>query len=615
LNFRTPRKNGAGNNHMEDKIMETLENRVYTGAFKGRTFKRILKETAGHKRLLFGFLFCILLTAFIDSLSTFLTQFIVDDGILAGNPAMVWRYSFYQILCFLVNALSILGFVYCAGRLGQHIQYEMREKLFGHLQDLSFSFFDRNSSGWLLSRLTSDIRRISELTSWMLVDSLWGTANILISLVFMTFIHWKLALLMTIILPLLSVAAVKFKARILGEYRKVRSINSRITSAYNESINGVRVVKSLAREDRNLGEFGELSGDMYRASYRAGWLSSLFLPVVQLITSFAVGVVILYGGWEINLGGMTIGGLRAFIGYITFMLWPIQEMSRVFSEMQQAIASAERVFALMDLEPEIRDLPDAESSPRFKGDVEFRQVDFHYIPGTPVLRDFCLNVKQGETLAIVGPTGGGKTTLVSLLSRYYEPVDGQILLDGRDYRSFTQRGLQSRIGVVLQTPHLFSGTVRENILYGSPGAGENEMLAASITACAHEMILRLPGGYDELVGEEGTLLSLGQKQLISLARTILADPDIIIMDEATSSIDTRTEQDIQKGMEQLLEKRTSFIIAHRLSTIRNADRIIVIADGIIREEGTHEQLLRLEGHYYQLYTSQFRKDHASLLMS
>ena len=600
---------------MSDKQKETLESRTYSGAFKGQTLKRILAETGAHKRLLIGFLFFIILTAFIDSLSTYLTRFLIDDGILGRNTDALWRFSIYQILCFVVNGGSIFGFIYCADRMGQHIQFDLREKLFNHLQELSFAFFDRNSSGWLLSRMTSDIRRISELTSWMLVDSVWGVSNILISLVFMFFIHWKLALMMMVILPLLSVAAVKFKSHIIREYRKVRSINSKITSAYSESINGVRVVKALAREKRNLHQFGGLSGDMYMASYRAGWLSSLFLPVVQLITSFAVGVVILYGGWEIELGGMTVGGLRAFIGYITFMLWPIQEMSRVFSEMQQAIASAERVFALMDLDADISDLPGALESPRFEGHVEIRNVDFHYVADDPVLKNFSLTVKRGETLAIVGPTGGGKTTLASLISRYYEPVKGQILLDGQDYREFTQKGLQSRIAVVLQTPHLFSGTVRENILYGGPHASEADMLKASKMACAHDMIMRLPDGYDELVGEEGTLLSVGQKQLISLARTILGNPDIIIMDEATSSIDTKTEQDIQKGMETLLKGRTSFIIAHRLSTIRSADRIIVIEDGKIREEGNHRELLRLGGHYFQLYTNQFRKDHSSLLLS
>ncbi|MDA3956349.1 ABC transporter ATP-binding protein, partial [Oceanispirochaeta sp.] len=322
-----------------------------------------------------------------------------------------------------------------------------------------------------------------------------------------------------------------------------------------------------------------------------------------------------HGGRENNPGGMTIGGFRAFIGYITFMIWPIQEMSRVFSEMQQAIASAERVFALLDLDSDIQDLPEALESPRFEGQVELRNVDFHYVPDTPVLKNFNLTVRRGETIAIVGPTGGGKTTLASLISRYYEPVAGQILLDGQDYRVFTQKGLQSRIGVVLQTPHLFSGTIRENILYGNHSAGEESMLRASKMACAHGMIMRLPGGYDECVGEDGTLLSVGQKQLISLARTILGDPDIIIMDEATSSIDTRTEQEIQMGMEKLLEGRTSFVIAHRLSTIRNADRILVIEEGRIKEEGSHRELLRLGGHYYHLYTNQFRKDHSSRLLS
>ncbi|MDC7242317.1 MAG: ABC transporter ATP-binding protein [Spirochaetales bacterium] len=593
---------------------ENLENRKYTGSLKGDTLKRIFGETKNHRGLFIGFLFFILLTAFIDALSTYLTQFLIDQGILGGDRSALWRFSLYQVACFLVNGGSIFGFIYCADRLGHHIQYEMREKLFAHLQNLSFSFYDKTSSGWLLSRMTSDIRRISELTSWMLVDAVWGTANILISIVFMFFIQWKLALMMMVMLPLLSIAAVKFKNYIIREYRKVRSINSKITSAYSESINGVRVVKSLVRERKNLEEFGGLSNDMYRASFRAGWLSSLFLPIVQLITSFAVGVVILYGGWEITIGGMTIGGLRAFVGYITFMLWPIQEMARVFSEMQQAIASAERIFTLMDLEADIKDLPDALESPRFQGHVEFRSVNFHYVEEAPILNNFNLKVEQGETIAIVGPTGGGKTTIASLLSRYYEPVSGQILLDGRDYRNFTQQGLQSRIAVVLQTPHLFSGTVGENILYGAPGAGEEEMLKASKLACAHEMIMTLPHGYDEMVGEEGTLLSVGQKQLISLARTILADPDIIVMDEATSSIDTKTEQDIQTGLETLLEGRTSFVIAHRLSTIRKADRILVIEKGAIKEEGNHRQLLAQGGHYYRLYTSQFRKDHAPQML-
>lgn len=593
---------------------ETLESRVFDGSLDSRTVLRILAQTRPHLRLVIGFLFFILMTAFIDALGTYLTKFLIDEGILARNTEALWRFTYYQVLCFLVNSVSFFGFIYCADKLGQQLQFDLREKLFNHLQDLSFSFFDRTSSGWLLSRITSDTRKIAELASWMMVDSIWGITNILVSLIFMALINWKLALLMMIILPLLAVAAVKFKGHIIREYRKVRSINSRITSAYNESINGVRVVKALTREKQNLQQFGGLSGEMFRASFRAGWLSSLFLPIVQLITSFALGAVLLYGGWEIELGEMTIGGLRAFVGFITFMLWPIQEMARVFSEMQQAIASAERVFALLDLEADIKDQPGAEESVRFRGDVEIRNVSFHYNENDPVLKNFNLNISSGETIAIVGPTGGGKTTLVSLISRYYEPVEGQILLDGRDYRTISQKALQSRIGVVLQKPHLFSGTVRENLLYGRPDATEEEMLEAAVIACADDMIRKLPAGYDEFVGEEGTLLSVGQKQLLSLGRTILADPDIIIMDEATSSIDTRTEMDIQTGMERLLKNRTAFIIAHRLSTIRNAHKILVVEDGVIREEGSHTELLRQRGHYFDLYTSQFRKNHASDLL-
>ncbi len=593
---------------------EDIESQVFKGDFKGHTLKRIFEEVWNHKALFFGFTLTILLTAFIDSFSTYLSKFLIDEGVVGRSKDALYRFALYQFLCFVVNGASVFTFIYCADRLGQQMQYDLRKKLFGHLQGLSFSFFDKTSSGWLLSRLTSDVRRVSELISWMLLDSLWGISNILISLVFMAMISWKLTLVMLVVIPALIFTAIKFRGRIIGEYRKVRSINSRLTSSYSEGIHGVRVAKAVAQEERNLRHFGKLSKDMYRASFRAAWLSSLFLPIVSLITSFGVGAIILYGGWESQWGGLTIGGLRAFIGYVTFMMWPVQQMARVFSEMQQAIASAERLFALLDLQADIEDSPDAEDAPRFKGDVEFRRVDFHYKPESPIFQGFNLRVEAGETIAVVGPTGGGKTTLVNLISRYYEPVGGEVLLDGRDYREFTQRGIQRRIGVVLQTPHLFSGTVRENILYGRLEASEEEMMEASRLACAHAMVAQLPRGYDEFVGEEGTFLSLGQRQLVSLARTILADPDIIIMDEATSSVDTRTEEAIQEGMEHLLEGRTAFIVAHRLSTIRKADRILLIEEGRIKEEGNHRQLLKQKGHYYSLYTSQFRKDNTPALL-
>ncbi len=585
-----------------------LEEKTFTGDFSGRTVWRIIKQTRPHLGLLAGFLIFILLTAFLDSYSTYLSAGLIDEGIMARNPEALRRYSLMIALTFVINSGSLFLFILFAGKLGELVQHDLREKLFNHLQELSFAFFDKVSSGWLLSRITSDSRRIAELASWMILDSVWGLFNILVALIFMARINLKLALMMAVVLPLLFLTALRFKKRIIGEYRKVRSINSRITAAYSESINGVKVIKALAKEKANLSGFGRLTDEMYHASYRAAWLSAIFIPVVQLIISFGVGGLLLFGGWQIELGTLTIGGLRAFIGYMTFMLWRIQDIARVLSEMQQSIAGAERVFSLLDTPSDIPDGPDAVGEVKLKGRVEFDQVSFHYVPGSPVLKNFCLTVEPGQTIALVGPTGGGKTTIASLLSRYYEPVSGRILMDGRDYREYTQRGLQSRIGVVLQKPHLFSGSVRDNILYGRPDASEEELLQASRLAHAHQVIEKLPRRYEEEVGEEGTLLSMGQRQLISLARALLSNPDILVMDEATSSVDTLTEREIQKGLEGLMKGRTSFIIAHRLSTIREADRILVVNQGVVEEAGTHQELLRRKGEYYRLYTSQFRRE-------
>jgi ATP-binding cassette subfamily B protein len=600
---------------MSDTKTKKLEEITFTGDFNGQTVKRIFQKVLPHWKLLMGFSICIAITAFTDSTGTYLTKLIIDNGILAENYPELLRLSLIHLGLFIITSLSVFGFIYFAERLGQRLQYDLREKLFNHLQELSFSFFDKTSSGWLLARVTSDTRRIAELSSWMLLDVIWAVCNILFSLIYMGSMNMKLALMMLVLVPMLSYAAIKFKSYIIKEFRKVRSINSRITSAYAENINGVRIVKALTRERLNARIFGNLTGEMYQASFRAAWLSGLFLPVVQLITSLALGIIILYGGWEINLGNMTIGDFRAFIAFVAFMIWPIQDLARVFSEMQQAIASAERVFTLVDMEADIKDGENCKTEASFKGKIEFRDVYFHYVEDTPIFKGFNLKIEAGETLAIVGPTGGGKTTLASLISRYYDPQQGTVYLDDVDYRTYTQKALQGRIGVVLQTPHLFSGTIMENIKYGVPEAADEEAIEAAKKAHAHEMILNLPAGYEEQVGEEGTLLSLGQKQLISLARTILADPDIIIMDEATSSIDTMTEQNIQHGMEELLKDRTSVVIAHRLSTIRNADRIIVVDDGKITEEGSHRDLLKQKGHYHHLYTSQFLKEHTSTMLA
>jgi ATP-binding cassette subfamily B protein len=446
------------------------------------------------------------------------------------------------------------------------------------------------------------------LVTWGLLDVTWAVMSIASSVYFMLTINWKLALIVFAIIPVLVVVAAQFKKKIIVEYRDVRKINSKITGAFNENINGVRVVKALCREEENLREFGQLTGDMYHASYRAAWLSALFLPAVELISAVALGSIVWYGGLQAQVGGLTVGGIQAFISYVTFMLWPVQDLARVYAEMQHAIASAERVFSLVDAVPDVVDRPEAIDPGSIRGDIDFDHVDFWYESDEPVLTDFDLKVRRGETIALVGPTGGGKTTIVNLLCRFYEPQRGTIRIGGRDYADLSLHAIQSRIGVVLQTPHLFSGTIRENIRYGRLDATDEEIEKAARLAGAHDFILALEKGYDEDVGEGGVLLSVGQKQLVSLARAVLAQPEIFIMDEATSSVDTLTEALIQRGMETLMQDRTSFIIAHRLSTIKRADRILVIEDGRIAEMGTHAELLRARGHYYRLYTRQFRRE-------
>ncbi|MDK2981780.1 MAG: ATP-binding cassette, subfamily bacterial, partial [Chloroflexota bacterium] len=439
-------------------------------------------------------------------------------------------------------------------------------------------------------------------------DSTWGIINILTSVIFMLVIDWRLALVVIAILPVLLIVAIQFRKRILEQFRKVRKVNSKITASYNENISGVRVVKALGREDENLREFSVQTSAMRKAGYRAAWLSALFLPSVQIISAVGLGGIIWYSGATVGSGTFSIGSLQAFITYMTSMLWPIQDVARVFAEMQRALASAERIFSLVDTTPEIQDKPGAIDPGTLRGEIQFEHMYFWYEDEQPVIKDLNLTIQHGETIALVGSTGGGKTTIVNLLCRFYEPKRGRILIGGNDYTDLSQQAIQSRIGVVLQTPHLFSGTIRENIAYGRLKASQEDIEASAKLVGAHHFIQRFEHGYEEQVGEGGVLLSVGQKQLISLARAVLSKPEIFIMDEATSSVDTLTEAMIQQGMEAIMRDRTSIIIAHRLSTIKRADRILVIENGQIAEMGNHAELLKLKGKYYNLYTRQFRNE-------
>lgn len=589
--------------------VNTFEEKDYSReGSTGKIFLRILKFMKPHWGWMALFLIAVILTSVIDAYLTYLSKRIIDEGIVVGNIPVLLNIIYQYGALVVFEAFTVFTFIYMVGFVGEKVRYDLRQKMFNHLQSLSLSYYNQTPVGWIMSRVTNDTERVAELVTWGLLDSTWGVINIATSMYFMFRINSRLAWIVAAILPILLFVGIKFQTRILKQYRIVRKINSQITASYNENITGVRVIKALGRENENLREFSEESGSMYNASYRAAWISALFLPTVQLISSLALGGIIWYSGAQAQIGGISVGGMQAFLSYITSMMWPIQDLARVIAEMQRAIASAERIFTLIDTTPDVRDRPEAYDPGSIRGNIEFEKVSFWYESNTPVIKELSFMVHHGETIALVGSTGGGKTTIVNLICRFFEPKRGRILIDGKDYTDYSLSSIQSRIGVVLQTPHLFSGTIKENIAYGRLDATDQDIEAAARLTGAHDFIVKMEHGYDEQVGEGGVLLSVGQKQLISLARAVLSDPEIFIMDEATSSVDTLTEAALQHGIESIMQGRTTFIIAHRLSTIKNSDRIFVIENGQISEMGNHNELIKKKGKYYSLYTQQFRQE-------
>lgn len=589
-------------------VQTQFEEEDFQAGFRGDVLWRLLKLVFNYRRYVAGYIIGVLGLVLMEATNIWLGQRILDEGVLAQDFARILNLIGLRVLTSIALALFVALFIYCAGSMGQAINYDLRKTMFGRLQELSLSYYDRTPIGWIMARTTSDSRRVSELVSWGFLDFFWGSLSVVVFLGFMLALNWRLALVMLLIVPIMVGAALIFQKHILGHWRAVRRLNSRLTGTYAEGIKGVRVTKSLGREAINLAEFSGLATDMYSASYRAAWLSALFLPVVQVIAAVAVSAVMQVGGVQFQQEGITIGEIQAFIQYIFWMLFPIQEMARVYAQIQQAVASAERIFSLIDSVPEVQDRPDAQEQPSLRGTIEFDAVSFAYDPEHPVLRDFTLSVQEGETIALVGPTGAGKSTVINLLCRFYEPRTGAIRIGGQDLRAMTLHALHSHIGMVLQTPYLFSGSIMDNLRYGQLEATDEDLYRAARMAGAEAFILSLEDGYQTDVGEGGSLLSAGQKQLISVARAILAQPDIFIMDEATSAVDTLTEAKIQEGMKYLLDTTTSFVIAHRLSTIRSADRILVLRDGRIAEMGSHEELIRVQGYYYDLYRKQYRDE-------
>lgn len=621
---------------MAEELRTTaLKEEEFSKRIDMNVWKKLLAYAWRHKKILISSCIIMVIVAAIDLVYPQLTRYAIDNIIADGNTAGLNKiplFGAFYALMIIIQGFGVWFFVSHNGKLEMRISYDIRQDAFKKLQELSFSYYDKTAVGNIMSRMVSDIPRLSEMIAWSITDLLWSGAFVIGCLIMLFVMNWKLALLVLIVVPPIAVICVYFQRRILKQHRVVRKQNSIITGAFNEGITGAVTTKTLVREDRNFLEFEAEAGRMKKASIRAAVLSAMFTPIVMTLGSVGTAIALYAGGRTVIAptifgASMTIGVLSTFISYTTNLFDPIQQLAGILAEMQSAQASAERVISLIETQSDIIDRPEIIEKygdcfePKRKnweditGDVEFDHVSFAYKEGERVLSDFSLHVRPGETIALVGETGAGKSTIVNLVCRFYEPTEGQILIDGTDYRERSQLWLQSRLGYVLQSPHLFSGSIKDNIRYGRRDASDDEVRKAAAMVHADTFIDSLDKGYDTEVGEGGVRLSTGQKQLISFARVILANPKIFVLDEATSSIDTETEMLIQDAIKTVLQNRTSFIVAHRLSTIRNADRILVIRGGKITEAGTHDELLKLKGYYYNLYTTQFTENSTHALLN
>lgn len=601
--------------------MAAYEEQEYNKPFSFQIWAKMLPFFKPYKKYFAITMGFNIFLAAVDVIVPLFQSYAIDHFITPNRLEGLWEFALIYGLVIVFQTICVYLSVRAAIIIEMNLGRDLKWAQFEHLQTLSFSYYNTTPVGYIHARVMSDTLRIATMVAWGLVDMLWALIYVVSVFVIMFLLNVRLSLIILLIVPCIAVLTVYFQNKILHWNRKVRKINSQITSAYNEGITGVKTSKSMGIEKENEEAFFQRTLEMQRAASRSAKMNAVYIPAILLFSSVAAAAVLAQGGRMVQEEIMQLGTLSVFLSYAVIIFEPIQQLARLLAELISCQANIERVTDLLEQKPNIIDrkdviqkygdafYPKEENWEKIKGDVVFEDVSFMYPDGKEyVLEHFNLHVPAGMNVAIVGETGAGKSTLVNLVGRFFEPTDGRILIDGVDYRERSQLWLHSQMGYVLQNPHLFSGTVRENIRYGRLSATDAEVEEAARSVSADEVVRKLEKGYESDVGESGGRLSTGEKQLISFARAILADPAIFVLDEATSSIDTQTEQLIQQATARLLKGHTSFIIAHRLSTIRQADLILVVKDGKIIERGTHQELLGEKGYYYELYSRQFEEE-------